>query len=76
MKSITIRVAHRKYNPKYNAYTNEHRKFMAHDADERATEGDIVRIAPCRPLSKKKRHTLMDIIRPVKKVDEEVSSSA
>jgi small subunit ribosomal protein S17 len=70
-KSVTIRVAHRKYNSKYNAYTNEHRKFMAHDPEEQASEGDIVRIAPCRPMSKKKRHLLMDIIRPVDRVSSE-----
>lgn len=35
---------------------------MAHDEEERGFLGDTVRIVPCRPMSKKKRHKLMDII--------------
>ena len=36
---------------------------MAHDENETGNVGDIVRIVPCRPVSKKKRHALIDVIR-------------
>jgi small subunit ribosomal protein S17 len=62
-KSISVRVEHRKLNKKYNVYYSVHRKIMAHDEEEKAKMGDIVRIVPCRPMSRKKRHKLMDIIR-------------
>ena len=38
---------------------------MAHDEDEMAKEGDIVRMNVCRPLSKRKHFTLTHILRPV-----------
>ena len=62
-KSITVEIRNLKYFPKYRALVPRHKKIMAHDEEERANEGDIVRIVPCRPRSRKKRHELIDIIR-------------
>eukprot|EP00607_Mallomonas_marina_P007461 CAMPEP_0182416766 /NCGR_PEP_ID=MMETSP1167-20130531/1124_1 /TAXON_ID=2988 /ORGANISM="Mallomonas Sp, Strain CCMP3275" /LENGTH=46 /DNA_ID= /DNA_START= /DNA_END= /DNA_ORIENTATION= len=42
---------------------------MAHDENEEAKDGDYVRITPCRPMSRKKRHSLIDIIRKAVIVD-------
>lgn len=39
------------------------RKIMAHDDEERAGFGDLVCIVPCRPMSKRKRHKLIDIVK-------------
>ena len=62
-KSITVLVQRMRYYPKYEKAVLTRKKVMAHDQEETAREGDLVRIAPCRPMSKKKRHKLMDIIR-------------
>ena len=62
-KSITIQVEHEKYYPKYNKYIRSRKKVMAHDESEIGKTGDMVRIVPCRPMSKKKRHTLIDVIK-------------
>ena len=62
-KSITIQVEHDKYYPKYNKYIRSRKKIMAHDDREIGKMGDMVRIVPCRPVSKKKRHTLIDVIK-------------
>lgn len=35
---------------------------MAHDEEEKANLGDLVRIVPCLQKSKKKHHKLMDIL--------------
>ena len=43
-----------------------HKKVMAHDENESCTEGDLVRIVPCRPRSASKRHALIDVIRKAK----------
>ena len=62
-KSITVQVIRSKFIPKYHARINVRRKVMAHDEEEIGNVGDVVRIVPCRPMSRKKRHKLMDIIR-------------
>jgi len=62
-KSITVVVEHGKYFPKYNKMIQKRKKIMAHDEEEKGRMGDTVRIVPCRPMSKKKRHALIDIIR-------------
>jgi small subunit ribosomal protein S17 len=62
-KSVTVAVNRYTYIPKYNTYRRKTKKFMAHDENEVANMGDIVRIVQCRPMSRKKRHTVMDIIK-------------
>lgn len=61
-KSVTIAVQRRKYVSKYNAYRRFTKKVMAHDEEEKCNMGDIIRIIPCLPKSKKKRHTVIDIL--------------
>lgn len=61
-KSITVAVQRRKFVSKYNSYQRWTKKVMAHDEDEECNVGDIVRIIPCKPKSKKKRHTICDIL--------------
>ena len=39
------------------------RNVHAHDEEGLGNIGDIVRIVPCRPVSKKKRHKIIDILR-------------
>lgn len=62
-KSVTVVIEHDKYYSKYNKYVKVQRKVMAHDEEETGKLGDIVRIVPCRPMSRRKRHKLMDVIR-------------
>lgn len=62
-KSITITIKKDKYIPKYNKFLCRTKKKMAHDEEERAQLGDLVRIVPCAPKSKKKRHKLFEIIK-------------
>ena len=67
-KSISVQVEHPKYFPKYNKYMNKRRNIMAHDEEELAEEGDVVRIIPCRPMSRLKRFKLIDILKKAKKL--------
>jgi small subunit ribosomal protein S17 len=62
-KSITVVVQHQKFFPKYNSHIKRRKKIMAHDEAELGNVGDVVRIVPCRPMSKMKRHALIDVIR-------------
>lgn len=68
-KSISIKVDREKYFPKYDSFLKSTKKFMAHDEDEVCEMGDLVRIVPCRPMSKKKRHRVLDIIRKGDRLD-------
>ena len=62
-KTVNVMVYRQKFYPKYNKYVQARRKIMAHDENEVGKLGDIVRIATHRPMSKMKRHYLIDVIR-------------
>jgi small subunit ribosomal protein S17 len=68
-KSISIKVDREKYFPKYDAFLSRTKKFMAHDENEVCEMGDLVRVVPCRPMSKKKRHVVLDIIKKGNRLD-------
>ncbi len=68
-KTVNVLVGHMKYFPKYNKYMRQHKKIMAHDENGIGEMGDLVRIVPCRPMSRKKRHMLKDIVRKAQKLD-------
>ena len=62
-KTISVQVTRQKFFPKYNKVLNARKKIMAHDEDEIGDLGDTVRIVPCRPMSKMKRHKIIDIVK-------------
>lgn len=68
-KSITIKVDREKYFAKYDSFLHRTKKFMAHDENELCEMGDLVRVVPCRPISKMKRHKLLDIIKKGDRLD-------
>jgi small subunit ribosomal protein S17 len=61
-KTITVAVRTRKTHPIYKKQYSVTKKFMAHDENNTAKEGDKVQIAECRPISAKKRFTLVKIV--------------
>ncbi len=61
-KSITVLVERREKHPIYGKFITKTSKFMAHDEAQEANQGDLVRIAETRPLSKLKRWRLVQII--------------
>lgn len=61
-KTITVEIATQKQHPKYRKRIKFSTKFKAHDEDNSAKIGDIVRIAETRPLSKDKRFRLVEIV--------------
>jgi small subunit ribosomal protein S17 len=69
-KSVTVKVEHPRFFPKYNKYINYSKKFMAHDEQEVCDMGDLIRIVPCRPRSKMKRHEVIDVIRKAPNFDD------
>jgi small subunit ribosomal protein S17 len=62
-KTIVVEVSRRVPHPLYKRIIGKRKKFYAHDAEESAKMGDIVRIVECRPLSKLKRWQLAEVVR-------------
>ena len=65
-KTITVLVERRLRHPIYGKYVKKSKKFMAHDEQNECNEGDTVRIQEYRPLSKRKRWTLVEIVERAK----------
>jgi len=62
-KTIVVEVEMRKAHPKYKRIVRSSKKFYAHDEQNSARVGDLVRIRETRPLSKLKRWQLEEIVR-------------
>jgi small subunit ribosomal protein S17 len=62
-KTIVVEVEMRKAHPKYKRVMKTNKKFYAHDEQNSARVGDVVRIRETRPLSKLKRWQLEEIVR-------------
>jgi small subunit ribosomal protein S17 len=62
-KTIVVEIEMRKAHPKYKRVMKSNKKFYAHDEQNSARVGDMVRIRETRPLSKLKRWNLEEIIR-------------
>ena len=62
-KTIVVEIEMRKAHPKYKRVMKTNKKFYAHDEQNSARVGDVVRIRESRPLSKLKRWALEEIVR-------------
>lgn len=62
-KTIVVEVTRRVSHPVYKRIINKRRKFYAHDEQQTAKVGDVVRIIECRPMSKLKRWQLGEVLR-------------
>ncbi len=62
-KTIVVEIEMRKAHPKYKRVMKSNKKFYAHDEQNSARMGDVVRIREARPLSKLKRWSLEEIVR-------------
>lgn len=61
-KTIVVTVATRKTHPLYKKQYTVSKKFMAHDEKNEAKPGDRVTIAETKPLSARKRFTLVKVV--------------
>ncbi|BDM66151.1 30S ribosomal protein S17 [Shewanella sp. NFH-SH190041] len=61
-KSITVAVERQVKHPIYGKYIKRTTKIHAHDEQNQCNAGDLVTIRECRPLSKTKSWTLVDVV--------------
>jgi len=66
-KTIVVRVDRLVKHPIYKRYVRKRAKFMAHNDIEGVTIGDQVRIVETRPLSKRKRWRVVEVLRKASK---------
>lgn len=65
-KTITVAVDRPVKHAIYGKYITKTTKYMAHDENNEANEGDKVQIMSTRPLSKRKTWRLVEIIERAK----------
>ena len=61
-KSITVAIERKVKHPLYGKYLKRTTKIHAHDEQNQCNAGDVVTIRECRPLSKTKSWTLVEVI--------------
>jgi small subunit ribosomal protein S17 len=65
-KSIVVKVETSQAHPKYKKVVRRSRRLHAHDEENTAGVGDVVRIVESRPLSKTKHWRLAEIVQKAK----------
>jgi len=61
-KTIVVLVERKIKHPVYKKYITRKKKFYAHDENEEASQGDLIRIVSSRPLSRLKRWRIDKIL--------------
>jgi small subunit ribosomal protein S17 len=65
-KTIVVKVEVIRIHPRYKKVIRRSRKFHAHDEQNQAHVGDVVRIVETRPLSKTKHWRLVEVVEVAK----------
>lgn len=61
-KTAVVEVVRRSRHPQYGKTVQNSKKYFAHDEDNDLNEGDRVRIVETRPLSRKKRWRVLEVL--------------
>mgnify|MGYP002622936330 CR=1 FL=1 len=61
-KTVTVLVERQVKHALYGKYIRRSTKLHAHDEDNACREGDVVRVAECRPLSKTKNWRVVEVV--------------
>lgn len=61
-KTVTVLVERQVRHPLYKKIIRRKKKFLAHDEYEKCKIGDVVKIIEMRPISKRKRWRIQEIV--------------
>ena len=61
-KSIVVEITTTQRHPKYHKQIKRSTRLKAHDENNIAKDGDLVKIMETRPLSKTKRFRLVEVV--------------
>jgi small subunit ribosomal protein S17 len=62
-KTISVQVERIFQHPVYNKIIRTKKKYLVHDENKKSKVGDVVNIRMVRPISKRKRWLLVDVLR-------------
>jgi small subunit ribosomal protein S17 len=61
-KTIAVEIERLIKHEMYGKYIRRTTKLLAHDEAGASHEGDLVKIAPCRPMSRRKSWKLVEVL--------------
>ena len=61
-KTVTVEIERLIRHEPYGKYIRRTTKLLAHDEKGECREGDVVTIAPCRPVSRRKSWQLVEVV--------------
>ncbi|MFH1877922.1 MAG: 30S ribosomal protein S17 [Candidatus Omnitrophota bacterium] len=61
-KTVTVLWETKKRHRLYKKFVKDYTKIKAHDEKNEASNGDLVKVKECRPISKEKKWRLVEII--------------
>ncbi len=61
-KTVSVAIERKIKHPVYGKYIRRTTKVLAHDAENACKTGDLVAIAECRPVSKNKSWSVVDVV--------------
>lgn len=61
-KTIAVDIERLVRHPTYGKYIRRTTRLLAHDEQGEARDGDLVTIAPCRPMSRRKSWRLLAVV--------------
>jgi len=65
-KSITVSIERKIQHPIYGKSLKRSKKFVVHDEENTCNEGDTVKIMETRPISKRKKWRLVEVLERAK----------
>ena len=63
-KTIAVAIDRLVKHSTYGKYVRRTTKVLAHDENNECREGDLVAIAECRPMSRRKNWRLVRVVKP------------
>ncbi len=67
-KSVTVAIDYKVKHPKYGKYMKRRTKIAVHDEHNQSGVGDVIEIAQCRPVSKRKSWRFLKIVQKTEEV--------
>ena len=61
-KTIAVEIERLVKHPMYGKFIRRTTKLLAHDEKGASHEGDLVKIGPCRPMSRRKSWQLLEVL--------------
>jgi small subunit ribosomal protein S17 len=61
-KTIAVEIERLVRHASYGKFIRRTTKLLAHDENKESREGDVVTIAPCRPMSRRKSWRLIEVV--------------